>query len=163
MPLPNEEFNRDLRNETELQTLDRNFNEILQELRVAQTGTQILFAFLLTLTFTDRFSKLTDLQLTVYLTTLCMAFLAAGFIIGPVSYHRITFRKRMRLQLVKTANVLSIVGLVFLVFALAGSMWLVCSLALNNIAADIVGAISIFSLAFLWFVLPMIEMARKSS
>jgi hypothetical protein len=146
--------------ETTLQRLDRNFGEILQELRVAQTGTQILFAFLLTLTFTDRFHELTEFQLRLYVITLSFAFIATGLLIGPVAYHRLTFRRRMRLQLVKTANILAILGLIFLALALTSSVLLVTDMALDDSLARWLTAIGTFWLATLWFLLPIFEMIR---
>ena len=80
------EWNQVMREETELQSVDRHFNELLQELRVAQTGVQILFAFLLGLAFTPRFPDLTGEQQGIYLVTLVLSAVSAALLIGPVGY-----------------------------------------------------------------------------
>jgi hypothetical protein len=83
----------DGRDETGLERWDRNFTELLQELRVAQTGVQILFAFLLTLPFTNRFGSVSDLDKVVYVITLMASATATALLIAPVSYHRQVFRE----------------------------------------------------------------------
>src|SRR5438309_3920171 len=87
------------RTETVLERWDRNFTELLQELRVAQTGVQILFAFLLTLPFTSRFDRATGLDRGVYVTTMVAAACATALLIAPASYHRLVFRKGRKPQL----------------------------------------------------------------
>src|SRR3977135_1157192 len=94
----------DGREETPLERWDRNFGELLQELRVAQTGVQILFAFLLTLPFTQRFTKITSFQKDVYFVTLLLAPAASACIIAPVAHHRILFRRRQKEYLVAVSN-----------------------------------------------------------
>src|SRR5262245_48883411 len=90
---------RYVRRESEAARLDRNFAELLQELRVSQTGVQILFAFLLSIAFQQRFQDLTDAQLRHYLATLISAALAAVFLIAPVPIHRLLFRLRLKEEL----------------------------------------------------------------
>src|SRR3954452_8688774 len=96
------------RSECALERADRNMNELLQELRVAQTGVQILFAFLLTLAFTQRFGQITAFQRALYMATLLLTTAATGLLIAPVAYHRLTFRRRMRAELVTAANWLAL-------------------------------------------------------
>src|SRR3954469_2873240 len=115
----------DGRNETEAQRADRNFNELLQELRVAQTGVQILFAFLLSLPFTQRFSRITAEERVVYLATLLATALATACLIGPVSYHRVLFRQRRKEAIVEAANRLAQIGLAFLGIAVTLSVYLI--------------------------------------
>jgi uncharacterized protein DUF6328 len=90
------EWNQAVRGETELETRDRQFTELVQEPRVAQTGVQILFAFLLGLAFTPRFPDLSRAQQGVYLATLVLAAVSAALLIAPVGYHRTVFRQRLR-------------------------------------------------------------------
>src|SRR3954454_2621207 len=115
----------DGRNETVTQRADRNLNELLQEVRVAQTGVQILFAFLLSLPFTQRFSRITAEERVVYLATLLATALATACLIGPVSYHRVLFRQRRKEAIVEAANRLAQIGLAFLGIAVTLSVYLI--------------------------------------
>src|SRR5256714_6588449 len=92
------------RSEAPLERWDRNFSELLQELRVAQTGVQVLFAFLLTLPFTNRFERITGVQRGTYVVTLVAAAAATALLIAPVSYHRLVFRQGRKPQLVRTGS-----------------------------------------------------------
>src|SRR6478752_8083738 len=108
----------DGRDETVAERADRNFNELLQELRVAQTGVQILFAFLLTLPFTQRFARLSQFEEDVYLVTLVLATFATILMIGPVAQHRLNFRRDLKQHIVWDAHHMAILGLT----CLAGAM-----------------------------------------
>src|SRR4030095_6542875 len=129
------EWNEVVRGATELETRDRQFTELLQELRVAQTGVQILFAFLLGLAFTNRFPDLTGGQQAVYLTTLVLAAVWAALLLGPVGYHRTVSRQRLRPQLVKTGHRYAIAGLILLLLALSGAVQLAASFVIGPWAA----------------------------
>src|SRR5215203_301402 len=147
------------RGETELQSDDRHFTELLQELRVAQTGVQILFAFLLGLAFTPRFPDLSPGQQTVYLATLVLAAVSAALLIAPVGYHRIVFRQRLRPQLVATGHRYAIAGLILLLLALVGAVQLAASFVLGAWASLLAAALAgLFAL--LWFVIPLIHRIR---
>jgi hypothetical protein len=148
------------RRETELERIDRNLSELLQELRVAQTGVQILFAFLLTLPFSQRFGQLTSYQRGIYLVTLIFAAAASGFLIAPVSYHRLIFRRRDKRHLVFTANRLAIAGLVCLALAMIGAIYLVVDfLYKGGLVAAVVGGIAgLF--AILWYIVPLVRRMR---
>ena len=111
--------------ETEKERLTRNFNELLQELRVTQTGVQILTGFLLTVPFTQRFPDLDTVQRDGYLAILVGAVIATGFIIAPVAIHRTLFRKGEKDWVVNTANWSARAGLLFLALTMAGVVWLV--------------------------------------
>src|SRR5215212_6423679 len=153
------EWNHIARGETELQSDDRHFTELLQELRVAQTGVQILFAFLLGLAFTPRFPDLSPGQQTVYLTTLVLSAVSAALLIAPVGYHRIVFRQRLRPQLVTTGHRYAVVGLVLLLLALVGAVQLAASFVLGAWATLLAAALAgLFAL--LWFVIPLIHRIR---
>src|SRR5436190_19904603 len=89
------------RDETPLERWDRNFSELLQELRVAQTGVQVLFAFLLTLPFTNRFERIAGVDRYTYVCTIAAAAAATALLIAPVSYHRLVFRQGRKRQLVQ--------------------------------------------------------------
>src|SRR6059058_4764882 len=98
------------RKETEIERLDRNWTDLLQELRVVQTGVQLLTGFLLTLPFQQKFSRLTDGERGVYLFAVATSIVATGFLQAPVSLHRALFRKHRRKETVLAAHKLAIVG-----------------------------------------------------
>lgn len=141
--------------ETELARLNRHFNEILQEIRVAQTGVQILFAFLLTIPFTVGFVETTAFQQWVYLITLMCTMAATGLLVGPVAYHRLTSGRQMRVQLVATANRFALGGIGVLLLALAGSILLVTDVVLGGAWATAFTAVSVAWLTLLWYLLPL--------
>lgn len=99
------------RNETREERMDRNWGELLQELRVLQTGVQILAGFLLTLPFQERFKTLDDYQVTLYLANVAVAALTTAFILLPVSVHRRLFRKRLKETLVNSADAITKIAL----------------------------------------------------
>ena len=143
------------RGETVDQVLDRNFAELLQELRVAFTGVQILFAFLLGLAFTQRFRELDGFQVAVYTVALMSSALATMVFIAPVSFHRMVFRRRQKAALVAVADQLLIIGLAVLVPTMCSSVLLILDVVLGRWPA-IVGASFIALVALLtWYVLPV--------
>jgi uncharacterized protein DUF6328 len=149
------------RDETPDERADRNYDELLQELRVAQTGVQILFAFLLTIPFQQRFSQAvaTDLR-WVYLFTLLSAAVATAFIIAPVSQHRVLFRRHRKPVLVTWGDRLAKCGLVSLAVAMLGAVYLVVSVVSTRVtaAAFLIGLSVLFLL--LWLVQPLRLRAR---
>jgi hypothetical protein len=154
------EWNQTVRGETEIQAHDRQFSELLQELRVAQTGVQILFAFLLGLAFTPRFAALSGAQQGVYLVTLVLAAVSAGLLIAPVGYHRIVFRQRLKPQLVMTGHRYAIAGLVGLLLALIGAVQLAASFVIGGWATLLAAALAgLF--VMLWFVIPLLHRVRR--
>src|SRR5438034_8402379 len=148
------------RDETELERWDRNFTELLQELRVAQTGVQILFAFLLTLPFTSRFDKTTELDRGVYVATIVAAAAATALLIAPVSYHRLVFRKGRKPQLVQTGSRLATLGLGCLLLAMLGAVFLAVDVVLHQPAAALIVAGLAVLYIFLWYVLPFLGRRR---
>ena len=115
----------DGRRETPVEKLDRNWNEILQELRVTQTGIQILTGFLLTVPFQTRFTELTGDQRGFYLVLVVLAAVTTGLMVAPVSLHRWLFRKGAKSTLVTAADRFMRVGLVFLSLVVSGVVGLV--------------------------------------
>ena len=148
------------RGETEEQRLDRNYVELLQELRVAQTGTQILFAFLLTMAFTPRFVEINEFQRGLYVVILVTAALATVLIIGPVSFHRIVFRRRQKRALVESANLLAIGGLVLLAVSMTGSVLLVLDVVIGGVPAMWLTALVAAWFIGFWYVLPFVYRRR---
>jgi hypothetical protein len=115
--------------------LDRNVNELLQEARVATAGVQFLFAFLLTLPFTQRFAELTDFQRDLYVLALLSTACAAIVLIAPVSFHRVLFRQHEKQAVVTFADRAVLVGLVLLLVGIAGGVLLVLDVVLGRGAA----------------------------
>jgi len=149
------EWSHEARGETETERLDRNYSDLLQELRVSQAGVQILFAFLLTLAFTQRFRDITLFQRNVYVVTLLCTAAAAALIIGPVSYHRLVFRRRLKPALVTAANRMAIAGLALLFLAMVGSVLLIMDVVLEGgIVGWITAGTAVWYLV-LWYAIPL--------
>jgi len=143
------------RGETVDAVLDRNVMELLQELRVAFTGVQILFAFLLSLAFTRRFEDLDGFQLAVYTTALMATALATLVLIAPVSFHRLVFRRRQKAALVAVADRLLIVGLALLIPAIGSSVLLIVDVALGRGPAVVLSSLTVLVGALTWYALPL--------
>jgi hypothetical protein len=152
--LDHAEWNLNLRGESEVQRVDRNFLELLQELRVAQTGVQILFAFLLGLAFTPRFAELATWQHGVYLGTLVCSASSAALLIAPVGYHRMVFRRRLKYRLVETGHRYAVAGLVLLLLALVGGVDLAASTLIGP-WASLLAAVMAGAFVTFWFLLPL--------
>ena len=134
---------------------DRELMELLNELRVALPGVQVLFAFLLTVPFTQRFTSITDAQRNVYFAAFLTAAGATAFLIAPTAYHRIRFREGDKERMLKTANVLAIVGTVFLALSVICVVWLITDLLFSGGVVVLVTAISAGLFAGLWYGLPL--------
>lgn len=144
------------RNETPLERLDRNWVDLLQELRVIQTGVQLLTGFLLILPFQSRFEQLTVLQETLYLVTLSAAVVATGFLIAPVSLHRFLFRRHARRATVDVAHRLAQIGMSLLGLAIVGVVALIFDVVLGPTGGLVAGAAVLVVLLGLWVVLPLV-------
>lgn len=149
-----------VRSETSGERLDRNYLELLQELRVAQNGVQILFAFLLTLVFQARFAELTGLQRGVYLATLLSAAGAVICFIAPVSAHRLMFRKRVKDELVHFTARCAIAGLLLLAGSILGALLLIVDMAVGRLAAGLCAGGAALVMLLLWWLLPSRVRAR---
>ncbi len=139
---------------------DRQVAEILQELRVAITGGQILFGFLLTVPFAQRWSDTTDLQRTLFLITLLAIASATGCFIAPTAAHRVRFHQRDRDFLVSYANVSAITGLVCLLVAMVSAVLLVTDFVFGRGTAVIAAAAIAIVLTTLWFAVPLSRYGR---
>jgi hypothetical protein len=158
-----DEWNAGERGETPLQRADRAYGEILQEVRVAQTGVQILFAFLLTLAFTSRFASVTQFQRGVYVLTLMLCAAAAALLIAPAAFHRVVYRRRLKHHLVRIASRLALFGLVLLLLALISALLLILDVVIGLGPALVlaVGALGWF--VTWWFVLPVWSRIRHQA
>jgi Family of unknown function (DUF6328) len=145
----------DDRHESLNERMDRNWNEILQELRVTQTGTQIFTGFLLTIAFQSRFSELTTFQVRVYLILVTAAVLTTALGLAPVSLHRSMFREGAKMTIVQTAHVIMRIMLVGVAIMLIGAVLLIFDLVVDRRAALIVAGVTLLVLIIL-AALPMV-------
>jgi hypothetical protein len=145
----------DARRETVAQRADRNIGELVQELRVVGLGVQVLFGFLLSLPFTMRFTKLTGVQRDLYVTSLILAAAATTLLIGPVAYHRLVFRRGMKEELVRFANVMAILGLAAVGAAVLVAVLLVTDFVLGALPAALITAVLASGIVGLWFAVPL--------
>jgi Family of unknown function (DUF6328) len=152
---------RKMRDETPIERADRNYNELLQELRVAQTGIQILFAFLLTIPFQQRFGELVGTGLRQeYLATLLVTATATALLIAPVSMHRILFRQGLKPQLVTVADGLAKAGLACLAMAVLLAVFLIVSaVSARDTAFWFIGGLGLLFVVT-WLVVPIWLRAR---
>jgi hypothetical protein len=133
----------------------RELIELLQELRIVIPGVQVLFAFLLTVPFSQGFTKLDALQRGVFFATLLGTAAATALLIAPSSHHRLLFRQGVREQRVELGNLLAILGLAFLVPAMVGVLFVITDLIFGSVAAIFVTVIVTLFFVLLWFVLPL--------
>ena len=142
---------------------DRQMIELLNELRVALPGVQILFAFLLTVPFTQRFPKLTPFERDVFYLTLIAATLSAACLIAPSAAHRLRFHQRERTWLIESANTLLIAGLGFLAVAIGSAFLLITDVLFDGIRVWIYSGAMWVAILGLWFARPLYRQARGSS
>src|SRR3982751_4304629 len=143
--------------ETEAERADRNFGDLLQEIRVAQTGVQILFAFLLTMPLQSRFERLDDWERATFIAALLLSAGASVCLIAPVAYHRALFARRMKTHVVKAASRFAILGLALLALAITCAVDLVLDLVLGRTPALFIAAGLVALLAVAWAVLPLVK------
>lgn len=151
------------RHETPEQRADRQWAELLQELRVAQTGVQILFGLLLAVVFQPRFAELSDTDRVIYVVTVMLGSATAAALIGPVSYHRMLTGRRLKPQTVTLAARLTVLGLVLLFCTMCSALLLILRVALDDdIALWLTGGMALWFL-ICWFVVPARLLARSST
>jgi hypothetical protein len=143
------------RDETAAERLDRNLGELLQELRVALPGVQVLFAFLLAVPFQRNFTKIDGFEKHVYFATLLCTALSAILLIAPSSYHRMTFRMQQKRELLRLANRFTIAGLALLALAMTGAIVLITDVLFGGVATIVTGALTAFAFAVFWYVIPL--------
>lgn len=143
------------RKETEEERLDRNLGELLQELRVALPGVQVLFAFLLAVPFQARFADTSSFEQRVYFVTLICTAISAALLISPTAYHRLTFHLQQKRQLIAVANWLSIAGLGFLALAMTGAIMMITHVLFGTAATVVFSACALATFLLLWGALPL--------
>lgn len=150
------------RTETTGARLDRNFGELLQELRVAQTGVQIIFAFLLSIPFQQRFAILTHGQRGIYIFTLVTAALSVIFFTAPAATHRVLFREGAKDFIVRYTSILLSVGLATLGVTVLGGVVLVLDVLVSQAVAFSTGAALAVVALTLWLAIPFWRRSRTS-
>ncbi len=151
----------DGRDESVNERMDRNWNEILQELRVTQTGTQIFTGFLLTIAFQTRFTELTTFQVRVYLVLVIAAVLTTALGLAPVSLHRSLFRKGAKMIIVETAHVIMRIALVGVAVMLIGTVLLIFDLVVGRNAALILAGVTLLVVIILALLPAVLRSSRR--
>jgi hypothetical protein len=143
------------RPETEEERADRNLSDLLQELRVALPGVQVLFAFLLTVPFSQRFSTLSEFEKKLFFAVLICVALATVLLVAPTAGHRILFRRQQKEFIVTQANRLALVGLLLLAVAMCGAIALISNFLFGTATAVTSTAVMAFAFSLFWFVGPL--------
>jgi hypothetical protein len=143
------------RDETEIERIDRNLEELLHELRVAIPGIQVLFAFLLVLPFNQRFAMLTLSQEHLYYGTLICTSIAAVLLMAPGMHHRLQFRQNRKRRILYWSHRFAIVGLTFLALAMTGAVFLIGDFVFDSTWAVVGTAIPAFLIMIVWYVIPL--------
>jgi hypothetical protein len=161
MPNTHEPDRREERTEEQQERLNRQMTELLNELRVAMPGVQVLFGFLLTVPFQQRFQQVNDFQQTVYLCTLVAAASATAFLIGPSAYHRVMFEQHDKPNIIKFGTVQFLIGIALLAVAMNGAVLLVTDVLFGATTVVVVVA-ALASLYFtLWFGIGLVRRVRR--
>lgn len=147
----------DRRDESTPERLDRNTTDLLGELRIAATGIQVLFAFLLIVPFNTGFKRVTSFDRYVYFATLLCVAIAAALLIAPTVHHRLLFRRGQKAYVLRLGTRFAIVAMAFLSVGLTGILILIAHVIFGTAAATLTGAIAAAGLAGLWFVLPLMR------
>ena len=153
---------KDDRGESPNQRADRNLAELLQELRVALPGVQVLFAFLLTVPFAPRFEEATSFQRNVYLVTLLASTAASALFISPTAYHRLNFRRGDKQHIVEVSSRLTLLGIASLAIAMTGAILLVTDFLFSEGTTVVVTVCVALLFALLWAFLPALR-RRKTT
>jgi hypothetical protein len=151
---------QDRRQETQDQRDDRNLAELLQEVRIAGLGIQVLFGFLLAIPFTTGFAKLNQGERDLYIATVVLVTLATVLLLAPVAYHRVLFRRGQKEILIRVSNVLALAGLVTVALSISSAVCLILSYVAAGLPAIVFTAVVVFLFAALWFALPLSRRMR---
>ena len=152
-----------VRDETGAERHDRQLGELLQELRVALPGVQVIFGFLLTVPFSARFADTTTFQRDVFFATLLLTAAATVLMMAPTAIHRFLFRRGLKGGVVELGHRLTLAGLAMLALAIAGALVLVTDVLFDTVAAVVLGVLVVIVTAVLWAVLPLAHARRAGS
>jgi Family of unknown function (DUF6328) len=140
--------------ESERDQLARNLNELLQEVRVAQTGVQILVGFLLSIAFTERYAHAGAFIKTTHLLTVLFAVTAVALFIAPAAWHRMLFRQGLREEIIQISDRFAVAGLVSLAIAMSGTAMLLAEVAFGGWPSVVIGLLVGLGFSAIWFILP---------
>jgi len=146
--------------ESKDERLDRELIEFLNELRVALPGVQVLFAFLLTVPFSNRFADVSDRQKDAYLIALVSAAIGCILFIAPTAHHRIRWRQRDKEALLKSANVLAVAGTVLLAIGMTASVFLITDFLFKATVTALVTGLVAGCFGWFWYGMPLLRLAR---
>lgn len=146
--------------ESHEERLNRELIELLNELRVALPGVQVLFAFLLTVPFSSRFAQLTDAQHAVYFATFVGTTIATALLMAPTAYHRIRFRQGDKERMLRTSNRFAIMGLGFLAISISLAVALTADLVFGFVAGVSSGVLAMVLTVWVWFAIPLSRRVR---
>ncbi|MGB7052510.1 MAG: DUF6328 family protein [Acidimicrobiales bacterium] len=148
------------RQESDAERTNRNVAELIQELRVAGLGVQVLFGFLLALPFTTQFARLTHAQRRLYMADVVFAALSVALLVGPVAFHRIVFRQHEKEELLRAANIMAGAGLMTVALAVSGAVLLIMSYVSSGIAASLLTLVVVLTFVIFWLVIPLATRLR---
>ncbi|HEV2784152.1 MAG TPA: DUF6328 family protein [Actinophytocola sp.] len=146
--------------ESQSQQLARNLNELLQEIRVAQAGVQILFGFLLSIAFTERYSTTSDYVRATHLVTVLFATASVALLTAPAAWHRVLFRLGRREKIINVADRLAVGGLASLALAMTGTVLLLGEMIIGGWPAVLLAILAGVGFGMLWFALPIRQRLR---
>jgi uncharacterized protein DUF6328 len=146
--------------ESDQQRLTRNVSELLQELRVAQAGVQILFGFLLAVAFTEPYQHGSRFLHIVHLITVLISTASIALLVAPAAWHRMLFRKGQRPEILRAANTFAVAGLICLAGAMTGTVLLIADVVVGRWPAIVIAAVIAIGFAWLWFVSPPMHRRR---
>jgi hypothetical protein len=163
VPARSGEINEWGRHETEEERADRKWGELIQEVRVAQTGVQILFGFLLTVVFQQKYDSLPQTDKTIYIVTVVLGAATTGALIGPVSLHRLVSGRRVKAEAVEWASRMTFVGLALLLATMTSSLVLILRVATHNAVVPWIVAAVVVWYALCWYVIPLWTRRRHTT
>jgi len=146
--------------ESEKERLDRELIELLNELRVALPGVQVLFAFLLTVPFSNGYKRITPAQKNIYFAVLAATAISTACFIVPTAYHRLNFRKREKERILISSNKFAVAGTMFLALSIVGVMVLITDVIYSSAAAVVTGVLTFVLFGGLWALLPLVRRAE---
>jgi hypothetical protein len=153
---------RGTHDEDRSERVSRELIELLNELRVALPGVQVLFAFLLAVPFAQGFTKVTDFQRALFFTVMALTAVSAALLIAPSAWHRLRFRQRDKERILRASNRMSIGGLGFLALAMTGAVMLIADFIYSPTLTIISGVAAAAVFGMLWYVLPLLGRHEES-